>query len=463
MSHSYDLIIVGGGLTGLTAAYRAQQRGWKFLLVEASERLGGALETLHADGLVQELGAESMVTAKPWGKDLILELGLGDQLVSPQPEFHNTLIVRRGKLVPIPEGLRLLAPSQWIPFLRSPAVSWLGKLRMGLEFFVPSRQDNRDESLASFVRRRLGKEALERIAQPMVAGIYTADPETLSMRATLPQCLEYERKYGSVCRGLMLSPEARASRGPRYHLFNSLKGGFGQLIQALRERLPPDSIRCGRPVGHIRPLEGGWQVDGETTPRLLLAAPTFAMADLMRPFDAPAAGLLQKQEYLSAATVNLVYPLAAADRSTRGYGFVVPAVEGRDILACTFSHRKYPDRTPPDVALLRTYVGGAARPEAMSWSDEEMVARSHMELTRLLGISQPPVSSVVKRYVRAMPLYRVGHLEGLSALEDTLARWPGLGWAGNAYRGVGIPDCVRSANEAIARLAAIPVTAAKTE
>ncbi|MFN8607952.1 MAG: protoporphyrinogen oxidase [Vulcanimicrobiota bacterium] len=453
MSHSYDLIIVGGGLTGLTAAYRAQQRGWKFLLLEASDRFGGSLETLHSDGLLQELGAESMVTAKPWGKDLILELGLGDQLVSPQPRYHNTMIVRNGKLVPIPEGLRLLAPSQWLPFLRSPAVSWLGKLRMAMEFLVPARRDNRDESLASFVGRRLGKEALQRIAQPMVAGIYVADPTTLSMRATLPQFLEYERKYGSVCRGLLLSPEARASRGPRYHLFNSLKGGFGQLVAALRDRLPAASLRTGHRVGHIRPLDsGGWQVDGETTPRLLLAAPTYALADLVRPFDEAGAQLLSRMEYLSSATVNLTYPLVAADSSTLGYGFVVPAVEGRDILACTFSHRKYPNRAPGDVALLRTYLGGASRPEAMGWSDAEMVARSHMELSRLLNIEEPPSGAVVKRYVRAMPLYRVGHLDWLSTLEDQLSRWPGLAWAGNAYRGVGIPDCVRSANEAIARL-----------
>lgn len=452
MSHSYDLIIVGGGLTGLTAAYRAQQRGWKFLLLEATERFGGSLETLHSDGLVQELGAESMVTAKPWGKDLILELGLGDQLVSPQPEFHNTMIVRNGRLVPIPEGLRLLAPSQWLPFLRSPAVSLLGKARMALEFFVPARRDNRDESLASFVTRRLGKEALQRIAQPMVAGIYVADPTTLSMRATLPQFLEYERKYGSVCRGLLLSPEARASRGPRYHLFNSLKGGFGQLIAALRDRLPAASLRLNHQVGHIRPLENGWQVDGETTPRLLMAAPTYALADLLRPFDEAGAKLLSRLEYLSSATVNLTYPLSAADRSTRGYGFVVPAVEGRDILACTFSHRKYPERTSGNIALLRTYLGGASRPEAMGWSDAEMVARSHMELSRLLSIEEPPTGAVVKRYQRAMPLYAVGHLEWLSTLEDHLSRWPGLAWAGNAYRGVGIPDCVRSASEAIARL-----------
>lgn len=456
MSHSYDLIIVGGGLTGLTAAYRAQQRGWKYLLLEASERLGGSLETLHSDGVLQELGAESMVTAKPWGKDLILELGLGDQLVSPQPEFHKTSIVRNGKLVPIPEGLRLLAPSQWLPFLRSPALSWLGKLRMACEFFVSPRHDNRDESLASFVRRRLGKEALERIAQPMVAGIYTADPETLSMRATLPQFLEYERKYGSVCRGLLLSPEARASRGPRYHLFNSLKGGFGQLIEALRERIPAESLGCGTPVKQIRPLENGWEVDGLTTRSLLLATPTYAMSELLRPFDPAASALLDKHEYLSSATVNLTYPLHAADATTRGYGFVVPAVEGRDILACTFSHRKYPGRTPAHLALLRTYLGGAARPEALGWSDAEMVARSHMELSHLLKIDEPPTAAVIKRYVRAMPLYRVGHLEWLSTLEDQLSRWTGLGWAGNAYRGVGIPDCVRSATEAVGRLAAAP-------
>ena len=456
MSHSYDLIVVGGGLTGLTAAYRAHQRGWKFLLLEASDRFGGSLETLSADGLLQELGAESMVTAKPWGKELCLELGLADQLVSPQPEYHKTMIVRGGKLVSIPEGLRLLAPSQWWPFLRSPAVSWWGKLRMACEFFVPARPaGGGDESLASFVRRRLGREALERIAQPMVAGIYTADPETLSMRATLPQFLEFERKYGSVCRGLLLSPEARASRGPRYHLFTSLRGGFGQLIEALRSQLPSECVRGGQPVTQLKPLENGWEVNGHSTARVVMATPTYVAAELVRPWDSAAADLLDRQEYLSSATVNLAYPLHSADKATRAYGFVVPAVEKRDILACTFSHRKYPGRTQGDVALLRAYVGGAARPEAMQWSDQEMVARSHCELSLLLGIGEPPVSSVVKRYLRAMPLYRVGHLDWLRTLEDQMSRWPALQLAGNAYRGVGIPDCVHSAQEAITRLAGL--------
>ena len=456
MSHSYDLIVVGGGLSGLTAAYRAHQRGWKYLLLEASNRFGGALETLSRDGLLQELGAESMVTAKPWGKDLCLELGLADQLVSPQPEYHKTLIVRGGRLVPIPEGLRLLAPSQWWPFLRSPAVSWAGKLRMACEFFMPTRRDPGDESLASFVRRRLGQEALERIAQPMVAGIYTADPETLSMRATLPQFLEFERKYGSVCRGLLLSPEARASRGPRYHLFTSLRGGLGQLIEALRSQLNPDHLRLEQPVTELRPLDGGWKVNGQTAARVVVAAPTYAAAPLFRSWDAAAADLLDRQEYLSSATVNLTYPLDCVDEATRAYGFVVPAVERRDILACTFSHRKYPGRTRGDVALLRAYVGGAARPEAMLWSDSEMVARSHKELSQLLKIDRSPSGALVKRYVRAMPLYRVGHVDRVRTLEDHLSRWPGLELVGNAYHGVGIPDCIRSANEAISRLAEEP-------
>lgn len=453
MSQPYDLIVVGGGISGLTAAYRGVSRGWRTLLLESSPRVGGAIETLRGDGLVQELGAESMVTAKPQGKQLCQELGLADQLVTPQPEYRRTLIVRGGRLHNIPEGLRLLAPSQWLPFLRSSAVSWPGKLRMGMEFFVPRRQSEEDESLGSFVRRRLGHEALTRIAQPLVAGIYTADPDTLSMRATLPQFVEYEKRYGSVCRALLFSPEARGSSGPRYQLFCSLQGGLQQLTDALRDRV---QVQTGTPVSSITPDGSGWTVGELRTRRLILAVPTYAAASLLAPVDAAASHWLQRHSYLSSATVNLVYPLSAVDASTRGYGFVVPAVENRDILACTFSHRKYPGRTPGDVALLRAYVGGAARPEAMAWSDEEMIRRSHAELSRLLGIQMQPLQATVKRYERAMPLYRVGHLQWLQTLDDHLSRWPTLALIGNAYRGVGIPDCIRVADEAIARLGLLP-------
>lgn len=452
MSQPYDLIVVGGGISGLTAAYRGVCRGWRTLLLEAADRVGGAIETRRGGGLVQELGAESMVTAKPQGKQLCQELGLGDQLVTPQPEYRTTLIVRAGKLHKIPEGLRLLAPSQWLPFLRSSAVSWPGKLRMGMEFFVPRRQDAGDESLGSFVRRRLGSEALARIAQPLVAGIYTADPETLSMRATLPQFLDYEKRYGSVCRALLFSPEARGASGPRYQLFCSLQGGLQQLTDALRDRVP---VQTGSLVAAVGRDGEDWTVGEHRTRRLVLAVPTYAAAELLRGLDPSTSDWLARHTYLSSATVNLVYPLRAVESTTRAYGFVVPAVENRDILACTFSHRKYPGRTPADVALLRAYVGGAARPEAMDWSDEEMVRRSHAELAALLGLAQQPLSATVKRYNRAMPLYRVGHLEWLQTLDDQLSRWPTLALIGNAYRGVGIPDCIRGADEAVTRLAAV--------
>lgn len=450
MPAEYDLIIVGGGLSGLTAAYRAHQRGWKFLLLESSQRFGGSLHTDYQGGLVQELGAESMVLAKPWGRDLCLELGLGDQLVTPMPEYRRTLIARNGRLVPIPEGLRLLAPSQWLPFLRSPALSWPGKLRMGLEFLLPPRRGSDDESLASFVRRRLGREALQRIAQPLVAGIYTADPETLSMQATLPQFLDYEQKYGSVCWGLLMSPEARASSGPRYQLFTSLKKGFQQLIDALVQKLPPESLRLDYRVQSLR-AGPPWEVDGFESQRVLLATPTYEAARCLKFLDAGLAQHLEQQQYLSSATVNLVYPAEAVDRATRAYGFVVPAVENSDILACTFSHRKYPGRTPESLALLRTYIGGAARPEAVEWSDQQMVERSHAALAHLLRIRQAPLQSQVMRYRKAMPLYRVGHLSWVGILEDRLAAWPRLELTGNAYRGVGIPDCIRLAGEKIQR------------
>ncbi len=446
----YDLIVVGGGLSGLTAAYRAQQRGWRTLLLEAKEHTGGSLESRWEGDTLLELGAESMVLAKPWGKELCEELGI--ELVRPQPAFQKTLICRGGRLLPIPEGLRLLAPSQWLPFLRSPAVSWRGKLRMAGDFFLAPKMDGQDESLASFVRRRLGQEALERLAQPLVAGIYTADPETLSMAACLPQFLEYERRYGSVCKGLWHSPEARASSGPRYQLFCAPKGGFGQLVGALHQKLA--EVRTGHSVEQIRPLpEGGWRVDAWTSRRLVVALPTYVTAPLVREWAPEVAQELDQQKYLSSATVNLSYPLLPLDMVTRAYGFVVPAVEKRDILACTFSHRKYPGRTSGDVALLRAYVGGAGRPEAVEWSDEEMVERSHNELSRLLGFAVRPFHSAVTRYRRAMPLYEVGHLLRQERLAKGLSAFPNLGLVGNAYKGVGIPDCIRLANEVISGLA----------
>ncbi len=294
VSQPFDLIVVGGGISGLTAAYRGKQRGWNVLLLESSARLGGSLETERHQGTLQELGAESMVTAKPWGRELCHELGLHDQLVSPQAEYRRTLIVRSGRLRPIPEGLRLLAPSQWLPFLRSPAVSWVGKLRMACEFVVPARRSQEDESLADFVRRRLGREALERIAQPLVAGIYTADPETLSMRATLPQFVDYEQNFGSVCRGLLTSPEARASSGPRYQLFCSLRGGFQQLIDRLHEAIGQDTFKLGHSVQSIAPTESGWKVDGWTTRRLVVAVPTYRASTLVQGWDAALAALLQR-------------------------------------------------------------------------------------------------------------------------------------------------------------------------
>lgn len=452
MSPLVDLLVVGGGLSGLTAAYRAQQKGWSFRLLESSTRLGGALETTREDGCTLELGAESMVTAKPWGKALCQELGLGDQLVGARQEFGETRVARGSRLLPIPQGLRLIAPARWGPLLRSPLLSWRGKARLALDFLLPRRRAAGDESLANFVRRRLGQEALERIAQPLVAGIYTADPETLSMQATLPQFLDYEQRYGSVCRGLRRSAEARAAAGPRYQLFCSLAEGFGQLIGALVRALPADCLQLNADTSSLRFEDGVWKVGEMQGRRLLLACPAWAAARLLASHDPVLARQLQSWTYLSSATVNLSYPAAPLDACTRAFGFVVPAIERSDILACTFSHRKYPGRTPPDTALLRTYLGGAARPEALDWSDAEMIERSHRELKRWLGFEATPRAAVVKRYVRAMPLYAVGHLERVRLLEDSVARWPGLALTGNYLRGVGIPDCIREAEAALHRL-----------
>jgi protoporphyrinogen/coproporphyrinogen III oxidase len=456
------LAIVGGGVAGLAAAHRAcelgRERGidLELTLLEARERLGGTIETERVDGFLVEAGPDSFISDKPWALALCRRLGVEDRLVRTDDRYRKTFVWRRGHLYPLPDGFQLLAPTRMAPFLTSGLFSWPGKLRMALDLVLPRRPAGRDETLGSFVRRRLGREALERVAQPLVAGIYTADPDELSLGATMPRFLELERAQRSVILGLW-----RASRraplagvsGARWSLFVTFRDGMSELTEALARRLPAGAARVKRRASALERRDEGWRIslsDGETVDadRVIVATESHAAARLLRYVDPQLAALLGEITYASAATVSLGYRRADVPHPLDGFGFVVPHTEGRALLAGTFSSVKYPGRAPDGFVLLRAFLGGALGGDALRASDDELATRARAELGQALGVVADPVLVRVHRHPASMPQYRLGHLERVEAIEHRLDRLRGLRLAGAAYRGVGLADCVHSGEAA---------------
>lgn len=470
-------VVIGAGISGLTTAYRlrtlAADRGvtLEVIVLEASGRSGGILETFVADGFTMERGPDSLITDKPWALELCNELGMGDEMMPTRRQPRGSFIVSRGRLCRVPDGLHLMAPARIGPFAASPLMSWSGKLRALCDLVIPARRHesgDSDESLASFVRRRLGQEALDRLAQPMVGGIYTADPEKLSLAATMPRFIEMERKSGSVIRGLMKARRQSgvSAQGPRYDLFVAPRGGIEAIVTRLVEKLGPRTIRTRARVDRIRPTSPaaqteagtacGWEIDmGDETLHadgVCMTTPAYVAASLVGETDDGLARELEAIEYSSAVTVNLVYPRDAIPHALDGFGFVVPAIENRDILACTFSSVKYESRAPDGKVLLRAFVGGAMAPEKFELDDREILLVVKRELRDLLGVTREPEQSLITRWPRSMPQYHVGHMARIDRIEASIASHHGLEIAGNAYRGTGIPDCIRNANEAATRL-----------
>jgi oxygen-dependent protoporphyrinogen oxidase len=474
------VVVVGGGVTGLAAAHRLVElsrdgeRPLAVTLVEARPRVGGTIHTVASDGFVVEEGPDSFISEKPWALALAERIGLGPRLCRTDDRHRRTYVLQGGRLHPLPEGFLLLAPARVWPFVGSSLFSWRGKLRMALDLVLPRRPADGDESLARFVTRRLGREALERVAAPLVAGIYTADPERLSLAATMPRFLALERDYRSVILGLRKSAGARetaGASGARWSLFVTLRGGMGELVDGLAARLPPGTVRLGCPVTAVtrEPGPTAWSVrlaDGSPlgADAVILAGEAVRMAPLVRDADPALSRLLGAIGYASSATVTLGYPREAIAHPLDGFGFVVPRGEGRTALACTFSSVKYPGRAPADRALLRVFLGGAGREALLAHDDATLVGLAEADLRPLLGIRGAPLLSRVARHPASMPQYEVGHLERVAAIEARLAALPGLAVAGAAYRGVGIADCVRSGeSSAAAVLAALtPSVAART-
>ncbi len=481
------IAILGGGISGLSAAFRLLELSAKheapleLMLLERGQRLGGPLCTIREQGFIAETGADSFLTEKPWALDLARRLGLESELIGTRAEFRRTYVVRNGALVAIPDGFSLLAPTRVLPMLRSPLLSPFGKLRVMIEPLIPRRRGHTDESLASFVTRRLGREVLERIAQPLAGGIYTADPERLSLHATLPRFAEMEARYGSVIRGLRVAARAHDARfgkssrssgtsGARWSLFASLRGGISTLVDALAQRLG-ETVRRDAEVVALERIDGGgaterkprWRVlmaDGAAleADAVICALPAYRAASLFER-DAPAlARALGTIGYASAAVVNMAYRESDFPRAPRSFGFVVPVLEHRSIIAASFTSLKFDGRAPTGTILVRGFVGGAMQSQLMALDDAAMAAVVREEFQALLGVDTAPIWARVNRWPDSMPQYAVGHHGRVAEIERAAAALPGLELAGAALRGVGIPDCVlggeRAAQAVFAELGA---------
>ena len=460
------IAIIGAGITGLAAARYASQHapGVETILLESDGRLGGKISTVRQDGFVIEGGPDSFLSYKPRGLGLCRELGLEGHLHGTSGKVRRTYVMRDRKLYPLPEGLTGLIPSRFGPMLETSLISPAGKIRMGLDYFISPRRTQDDESLAEFVSRRLGRELYERMIEPLMSGIYAGDGNQLSLDATFPNLRKAELEHGSLIKS-MLAAKARAKQNPRptgaagapkWPAFLTLQGGLAEIVEAVAQELQGVSIRLNTRVTRIADAPRGYRLDIEGQPSLqadavILAAPAFAAADLVDGLDAEAAAALRGIPYASTVTVSVAYPLNQVPKPLDAHGYIIPRSEGRPVLACTWTSTKFPHRAPQGYALIRAFIGRAGQEDMLAQSDDELVELVRDELRMVLGITAAPQMQFVFRWPQAMPQYTLGHLERVRTLERRFATHPGLSFAGAAYRGIGIPDCVASGEGAAAQ------------
>jgi oxygen-dependent protoporphyrinogen oxidase len=441
--------IVGGGIAGLSAAFALAKRGVEFVLLEARSRWGGVIRTETADGFLVEAGPDALFAQKPEGLALCRELGLGERLVPTNPNERKVYIARRGRLHPLPDGLFLTIPTRILPFARARLFSWPAKLRMGLELFIPRRRETTDESIAAFMRRRFGREALELLGEPLLAGIHSGDPERLSMRATFPRFLELEARYGSLIRGFLAARSPRRS-GPTPAAFYSLAGGLEELVHTLVARLPSEALRLNQAVVRIERAADGYALscpsgDSVSARAVILAAPGYAAAPLLSDLAPEVAQALGAIPFVSTAVVFLGYRREDVKHPLDGYGLMVPRTEGMRTAAASFFSTKYLGRAPEGHVLLRGFVGGARDPDVLALKDDALVELVRAELGTLLGIAAPPGFVRVYRWPRGTPQTEVGHMQRVDELEQRLRATPGVFVTGAGWRTTGISDGVGDA------------------
>jgi len=461
------IAIIGGGISGLAAAveleeHRRAGRNVEYVLYESSPHLGGVLRTELIDGCVVEAGPDSFITEKPWAADLCRTLGIGDQLIGSNDADRKTFILTRGRLVEMPDGLMFMVPTKILPTGFSPLFSWKTKLRMTQELFHPPRAVEHDESVAAFVERHYGSEMVDRLADPLLSGVYGGEAANLSVRAVLPRFAEMERTHGSLGRAMLAarnSARKKTSAGPPKPappLFTSLKSGMQSLPETAVSRLIPSALLTNAPVDAIQFEAGGWVVSAglrsDQVDRVILALPAGATANVLRIASPELSAELAAIQYSSSITVGLGYEQQVRRSLPPGFGFLVPRSEGKRLLAATFVHNKFPHRAPADRALLRCFFAGTNAENVWQLADGQIIQIVRDELQQILGLSAEPLFARVYKWQSAMAQYGVGHLDRLDRIERLRQKLPGLALAGNAYRGIGVPDCVRSGREAARQL-----------
>jgi oxygen-dependent protoporphyrinogen oxidase len=450
--------IIGGGISGLAAAFALEEQRRvgtvDYTLYEASPRLGGVLRTERIDGCLVEAGPDSFISEKPWAAELCRTLGLGDQLIGSNDANRKTYILVRGRLIPMPDGLMFMVPTKILPTGLSPLFSWTTKLRMARELLHAPHAGEHDESVASMVERHYGSEMVDRLADPLLSGVYGGEAASLSVRAVLPRFAEMERTHGSLGRAMLAARKKIRSTAnqPAPPLFTSLKNGMEHLVQTLVPRLHPCSLLTNSAVQSIQPQVGGWTVSsGSTSERydaVIVALPAQAAASVLASCSPELSAELGVIQYSSSITVGLVYDRQVRQSLPPGFGFLVPRSEGKRLLAATFVHNKFPHRAIDDRALLRCFFAGPNAENVWQLSDDEIVGAVRQDLQQILGLRAMPLFARVYKWKSAMAQYGVGHLERLDRIERLRAQLPGLALAGNGYRGIGVPDCVRSGQEA---------------
>jgi len=444
MSSVPIFFVVGGGISGLSAAYYLTAAGADCSILENQARVGGVIETRIAEGCTLECGPDSFLSAKPAALALIKELGLEGDVIGSNDHQRTTYILKHGALVALPEGVMMIVPTRVMPMVKSPLLSWGTKIRMGLEYFRRPGESH-DRSVAEFVTDHFGQETLDYLAEPLLSGVYGGDPAQLSVGSVLPRFLQTEAKYGSLVRGVLAGRTGAAPSGP---LFRTLKGGLGTLVDALAARVKvcrAEVETIERSGSGFRLRTGGEWIDAD---QVIVACPAWSAARLVQGLDGRLAELLGSIDYSSSLTLSLIYRTADFDGKRAGFGFLVPKKERQRLAACTFVGTKFSFRVPDDRIVLRCFFGGIGDPAILNESDASVTAIAREELRRILGLTAAPIAQVIARWPRSMAQYTLGHQQRIEEIRTRSAAIPGLHLAGNAYDGIGIPDCIQAGRAA---------------